>query len=175
MEVLRKCYEVTCSLREYVELHLQEFSASEALESFMNSSMAMVACNGETNMRLDGAFTTNKASTMDELLEFVITRAAAKGKMRDNVLSLGYRRSQIRPAVMGSQTSGYENNMVAHVQSPVFEELHGMLGSDLMVHLLKDLSLFVKTGSCYLQVAGCPVNEVGLKQDTATKADGQNG
>ena len=43
MEVLRKCYEVTCSLREYVELHLQEFSASEALESFMNSSM--VACS----------------------------------------------------------------------------------------------------------------------------------
>jgi hypothetical protein len=78
MEVLRKCYEVTCSLREYVELHLQEFSASEALESFMNSSM--VACNADTNLRLDGAFTTNKASTMDELLEFVITRAAAKGK-----------------------------------------------------------------------------------------------
>jgi hypothetical protein len=71
---------------------------------------------------------------------------------------------------MGSQTSGYENNMVAHVQSPVFEELHGLIGSDLMVHLLKDLSLFVKTGSCYLQVAGCPVNEVGLKQDMATKA-----
>ena len=44
-----------------------------------------------------------------------------------------------------------------------------------MVHLLKDLSLFVKTGSCYLQVVGCPVNEVRLKQDMATKADGQNG
>jgi hypothetical protein len=96
--------------------------------------------------------------------------------MRDNVLSLGYRRSQIRPAVMGSQTSGYENNMVAHVQSPVSEELHGMLGSDLMVHLLKDLSLFVKTGSCYLQVAGCPVNEVGLKKDYyGDESGGQNG
>ena len=96
------------------------FRPVEALESFMN--LSMVACiNADTNMRLDGAFTTNKASTMDELLEFVITRAAAKGKMRDNVLSLGYRRSQIRPAVMGSRTSGYENNMVAHVQSPVFE------------------------------------------------------
>ena len=58
MEVLRKCYEVTCSLREYVELHLHEFSASEALESFMNSSV--VACNGETNMRLDGACTKTR-------------------------------------------------------------------------------------------------------------------
>ena len=176
MEVIKKCYEFTCSLREYVRIHIQDFSASEALEIFMNTSI--VACHDKTCLHQKKPFTTTKAGTMDEVLAAAMRNAIAKGNMRDNVLFKGYKRWQ--PNEHGTCN---ENDMVTFALGPLFEELHGIIGTDIMLHLINDLVLFVNIQSCYCQVIGNPINEneiecSGSKVETQREVDkieGQNG
>ena len=164
MEVIKRYYDITYSLREYAQLHVHDFSASEALEEFMNSSV--VACSSETNMWLKRQDKLPKevdcSSTVVELLEVAITNATAKGRDRDNVLFWGYKYGAM-------QTCSYANNMVTFFLRPLLKELHQIIGNDSMFYLIKNLSLFVRNESCYIQITGYPLNEVSLKSKVKEK------
>ncbi|XP_028417491.1 telomerase reverse transcriptase-like [Dendronephthya gigantea] len=132
-------------------------------------SSSIVACDATTNLRVE-KFCTKKASTIDELLSVLISLSTVQGEPRDNMLTMGYKRgTYVRPV---GDHPFYQNSMAVFVQSAIFEALHELIGSDLMLHLMKNLSLFIKEGSCFMQVTGKPINEV-LKDVKKPSIDGK--
>lgn len=164
MDVIRGQYATTCTLREYVHFYIDKFEASDSLNELLDTTL--VACPAGTNLHLEGCFNLAKVSSNSEPLEAIIAEAAVKGNARDNILSRGFRRcnegdDQSRASnLMANVVKHCHNSMVAYVQRPEFEELHGLLGTDVFHYVLKSLSLFVKRGkSAYIQVSGMPLNE----------------
>ena len=164
MEVIRGHYAATCTLRDYVCFYIDTFKASDSLNELLDTTL--VACPVGTNLHLEGRFNLAKVSSNSELLEAIIAEAV-KGNARDNILSRGFRRynegdDQSRASnLMANVVKHCHNSMVAYVQRPEFEELHGLVGTDVFHYVLKSLSLFVKRGkSAYIQVSGMPLNEV---------------
>jgi hypothetical protein len=168
MEVIKKYYGIISSLSEFVQFHVQDFSATQPLQDFISSSV--VACSAETNMWLkpDEVAKDVDNSNLDELLELVIANAAKRRDMQGNLLSRGFDKQ-----IMGKITSLCHNNMVAFFRRPVMRELHRIIGSRLMLHLMRNLSLFVKNQSCYTQITGYPINNINLS--SKVKEKGQNG
>ena len=183
MEVIKSKYAATCTLREYVELYTRDFSVSEALGTLLDS--CIVACSAGTNLRLSEPFTLNKVSSIDEPLETMISEAAEKRNTKENMLSLGFRRGSDKDGqpmmgknAMTNVVRQYHNNMTSLVQWPEFEELHGLIGTDVLFYLLKKLSIFVKKGnSTYIQVTGLPLNEMTWRSEIVTREaeDNENG
>ena len=164
MEVIRGHYAATCTLRDYVHFYIDTFEASDILDELLDTTL--VACPVGTNLHLEGRFNLAKVSSNSELLEAIIAEAV-KGNARDNILTCGFRScnegdDQSRASnLMANVVKHCHNSMVAYVQRPEFEELHGLLGTDVFHYVLKSLSLFVKRGkSAYIQVSGMPLNEV---------------
>ena len=171
--VIRTTYEKTCSLLEYVKSNATASNFVEPcgeLLSFMTSSI--VACGPETSMFCPGTITLEKESSIEELVEQLTTKNGRIGQTNKNVLTLGYRLN----AYPGPPEfiCKYPNSMVSHVNSPLFKELHGLIGSALFYYLLRHLSLFVSKGSCFMQVTGHHINDVCLKPTLQSQPGGES-
>ena len=188
MEVIKKSYEHIYSLWEFYEVHrvadqtlknargppakdcknTDWINVSYALAGFLNSSV--VACNSPTNMRLPKFNMTKVCSTI-ELLEVLVSKPSTLRDVRGNMLSLGIKTWGSQSRQMGSNhLYRFQNNMLTFLQEAIFDELHLLIGTDLMLHLLSNLSLFViKAPYSYVQVCGCPLNEILVTSNTKIK------
>lgn len=81
-----------------------------------------------------------------------------------NIISVGYHLVRDRnnstgcASSMATVVNKYPNSAVEFLSSKCWQALHKRIGDDLMIHLLKDVSLFVMVkNQCYMQVAGYPM------------------
>lgn len=172
MEVVSKFFDVYCNLWEYAGLHMsaqvrQERASniSDCLSDFLHSTI--VACCGERDKLIaTGHFTLEKHACMEDMITSVLQKIFTSRKLKkkdDNVLARGFWLNQDVSPTMGglngcnyrnSQICWSNNSMVQYVQGEMFEQLHVFLGSDLMAHLLVNLSVFIREGDTFIQVCG---------------------
>ena len=103
--------------------------------------------------------------TLKEITNRVIEHVCRSNK--SNVLALGFEplrgngRSGTVAGTIGIQNS-YPNTIVSYIRtSKAWLLLHKRVGDDLMIHLLQNVAMFVKTTSkCYFQVAGFPISRM---------------
>ena len=81
-----------------------------------------------------------------------------------NIISIGYQLVRDRNNSTGCASSTatvvnkYPNSAVEVLSAKCWQILHKRIGDDLMIHLLRDLSLFVMVkNNCYMQIAGYPM------------------
>lgn len=116
--------------------------------------------------------TTTQWFTLKEIINRVIEHVCRANKT--NVLAYGFeslnaygKRGTVAGTV-GIQNS-YPNTIVSYLRTTrAWQVLHERIGDDLMIHLLQNVSMFVKVNSkCYFQVAGYPISR--LSPLTATE------
>ena len=103
--------------------------------------------------------------TLKEITNRVIEDVCRSNK--SNVLALGFEplrgngRSGTVAGTIGIQNS-YPNTIVSYIRtSKAWLLLHKRVGDDLMIHLLQNVAMFVKsTSKCYFQVAGFPISRM---------------
>lgn len=103
--------------------------------------------------------------TLKEIINRVIEHLCRANKT--NVLShgfeclSGYGKKGTVAGTVGIQNS-YPNTIVSYLRTAkAWQVLHQRIGDDLMIHLLQNMSLFVKVNSkCYFQLAGFPLSRL---------------
>lgn len=103
--------------------------------------------------------------TLKEIINRVIEHVCRSNKT--NVLAFGfeslsgYGRKGTVAGTIGIQNS-YPNTIVSYLRTTrAWQVLHERVGDDLMIHLLQNVSMFVKVNAkCYFQVAGYPISRL---------------
>ena len=109
--------------------------------------------------------TQTQCFTLKEITNRVIEHVCRSNKT--NVLAFGfeslsgYGKKGTVAGTIGIQNS-YPNTIVSYLRSTrAWQVLHERIGDDLMVHLLQNVSMFVKVNAkCYFQVAGYPISRL---------------
>ena len=103
--------------------------------------------------------------TLKEIVNRVIEHVCRSNKT--NVLAFGfeslsgYGKKGTVAGTIGIQNS-YPNTIVSYLRTTrAWQVLHERIGDDLMIHLLQNVSMFVKVNAkCYFQVAGYPISRL---------------
>lgn len=103
--------------------------------------------------------------TLKEIVNRVIEHVCRSNKT--NVLAFGfeslsgYGKKGTVAGTIGIQNS-YPNTIVSYLRTTrAWQVLHERIGDDLMIHLLQNVSMFVKVNvKCYFQVAGYPISRL---------------
>ena len=103
--------------------------------------------------------------TLKEIINRVIEHVCRSNKT--NVLAFGfeslsgYGKKGTVAGTIGIQNS-YPNTIVSYLRTTrAWQVLHERIGDDLMIHLLQNVSMFVKVNAkCYFQVAGYPISRL---------------
>ena len=103
--------------------------------------------------------------TLKEIVNRVIEHVCRSNKT--NVLAFGfeslsgYGKKGTVAGTIGIQNS-YPNTIVSYLRTArAWQVLHERIGDDLMIHLLQNVSMFVKVNAkCYFQVAGYPISRL---------------
>ena len=103
--------------------------------------------------------------TLKEIINRVIEHVCRSNKT--NVLAYGfgslngYGTKGTVAGTVGIQNN-YPNTIVSYLRTTrAWQVLHQRIGDDLMIHLLQNVSMFVKVNSkCYFQVAGYPISRL---------------
>ena len=112
--------------------------------------------------------------TLKEIINRVIELVCRTNKT--NVLAFGYESLSANgkkgtvAGTIGIQNS-YPNTIVSYLRlKREWQMLHERVGDDLMIHLLQNVSMFVKVNAkCYFQVAGYPISRLSpLSAEDAT-------
>ncbi|KAK3745331.1 hypothetical protein QZH41_006721 [Actinostola sp. cb2023] len=113
--------------------------------------------------------------SIEEVIQRIIKMSCQSVRgSSSNVLSLGYEmaRNKNNSTGCGSLTAStivneYPNSNVRLLLSKPWQTLYRRIGDDLMIRLLKDVSLFVLVGhSCYIQVSGYPMYSLECKESS---------
>lgn len=111
--------------------------------------------------------------TLKEIINRVIELVCRTNKA--NVLAFGfeslngYGKKGTVAGTIGIQNS-YPNTIVSYLRTTrAWQMLHERVGDDLMIHLLQNVSMFVKVkAKCYFQVAGYPISRLSPLSTTDT-------
>jgi len=131
-----------------------------SLLAFLNS--VVIAAEHEVDL-LPKRFSNCCFFTLEDVLHRSIERLLdAKSS---NVLSLGYtiiREGYKRFCISGSNRVQVKapNTIVTFLKTKTWNEIHVLLGDDILMHILQKTSLFLAIeNGCYIQLCGLPLNE----------------
>ena len=180
--ILDSVYAKRCTLLKYLQLNdpkktlcLFDRSTSPALKHLLNTSI--VACDAETSFVIKGQdkISHEKNFSMDDIVDRIISVfCVGKGQNKKHVLSQGYQNTPCGVPELKQLQWQFPNTMVTYVKSGVWKELHNCIGSDLMMYLLRNMSVFVKANSsCYFQVSGEPIEAIAPGKVSETLRPGK--
>lgn len=162
-QIFSSFYPNHCALIDYLDDIRHEVCKSADQPSYTVLLQKTIVCyHGKKPKKI--SVNVNHGFGIEEIIQRII-KIACHSSRGSNVLSLGYEiaRDKTNSTGCGSLAAStivneHPNSNVRLLQSKPWQTLYERVGDDLMVHLLKDVSLFVLVGdSCYMQVSGNPM------------------
>lgn len=182
LQILASVYPKRCTLLKYLQsndpkksLRLFDDTTSSELKHLLTTSI--VACGLQKSLVISDQdeISYDKNFSLNDIVDRVVSVIChGRGKSDNHVLSQGFCNMPYGVPEQMKLRCLFPNNMVFYVKSRTWNELHDRIGSDLMMYMLTNLSVFVKTkSSCYFQVSGCPIDAVAPSKVPTTWLSGK--
>ncbi|XP_072033355.1 telomerase reverse transcriptase-like [Amphiura filiformis] len=170
MNVLKAVYHRTSSLQDYLKTlppgcsEVLQDGDKPGYKSFLRNTVVGIPSSAEA---LQQPINYQQLSDQAEVVIRVIKKLSRQPKNAKNVLLFGWQATPYRlwttPRVPGASDTGHflPGNTGNQLKTPNWKRLLSRIGDEVMMHLLGDLSVFVKAPpSCFIQLTGTPVYDI---------------